>query len=245
MSAWVLVCNPKKFDLLGMWQAEESPGDWTIGRYRNEIQVRDPLAIWLSGSTGGIAAIGEVNGLPYRTEEPTDATYWFDAPTHEHWVVPITVTRWFVPAVARETVKADVELAGTTLVRQPFSPNPHSLSDEQWRRLMDLVSKAEQGNSASPWDLEPGQRIRRTDLHSRYGGSGQGDICPSAKTPNILIFTDPGSGHQHGYYDEWADDGTFHYTGMGQTGNQTFTSGNKAIRDHLVPRVTRRSHLRR
>jgi hypothetical protein len=83
------------------------------------------------------------------------------------------------------------------------------------------------------WDLEPGTPIRRVDLHKRYGGSGQGGICPSAKTPNVLIFTDPSSGHQHGYYDEWSEDGTFRYTGEGQTGDQVFTKGNKAIRDHV------------
>jgi hypothetical protein len=90
------------------------------------------------------------------------------------------------------------------------------------------------GNDPDPsWRLEPGEPIRRVELHDRYGGSRQGGICPSSQTPNVLIFTDPGSGHQHGYYDEWAEDGTFHYTGFGQTGDQTFVSGNKAIRDHV------------
>jgi hypothetical protein len=47
-----------------------------------------------------------------------------------------------------------------------------------------------------------------------------------------LIFTDPRSGEQHGYYDRWATDDSFHYTGRGQRGDQTLTSGNLAIANH-------------
>ncbi|WP_117211869.1 hypothetical protein [Allorhizocola rhizosphaerae] len=82
------------------------------------------------------------------------------------------------------------------------------------------------------WDLTPGQRIRRVELHARYGGSGQGGISPSATTPNVLCFTDPRIGIQYGYEDKPAPDGTFHYAGEGQTGDQTMTRGNRAIFQH-------------
>ncbi|MGW5678038.1 restriction endonuclease [Streptomyces sp. NPDC003860] len=84
------------------------------------------------------------------------------------------------------------------------------------------------------WLLEPGDEVKRKELHDRYGGSRQGGISKCAKSPNVLVFTDPSTGHQHGYYDEWAEDGTFHYTGEGQTGPQSLDStGNAAIRDHV------------
>jgi hypothetical protein len=47
-----------------------------------------------------------------------------------------------------------------------------------------------------------------------------------------MFFTDPASGHQHGYYDGWGSDGNFHYTGEGQRGDQRMIVGNRAIRDH-------------
>lgn len=47
-----------------------------------------------------------------------------------------------------------------------------------------------------------------------------------------MIFTDPRSGEQHGYYDRWATDDSFHYTGRGQRGDQTLTSGNLAVANH-------------
>jgi hypothetical protein len=47
-----------------------------------------------------------------------------------------------------------------------------------------------------------------------------------------MFFTDPASGHKHGYYDGIDADGLFHYVGEGQRGDQRFVQGNKAIRDH-------------
>jgi len=57
-------------------------------------------------------------------------------------------------------------------------------------------------------------------------------ISPSRTTPNILVFTDPRSGERHGYFDQWATDDSFHYTGEGQRGDQTMTRGNLAILSH-------------
>jgi len=83
------------------------------------------------------------------------------------------------------------------------------------------------------WLLQPGETIRRSELHDRYGGSRQDGVSPSRKSPNIFIFTDPRSGEQHGYYDQWLSDGSFHYTGRGQRGDQTLTSGNLAVVNHV------------
>ena len=83
------------------------------------------------------------------------------------------------------------------------------------------------------WHLVPGELVRRVDLHAKYGGSGQNGISPCRESPNVLIFTDPHSGHFHGYVDTWAEDGTFRYTGEGQSGPQEFNRGNRAVRDHI------------
>lgn len=78
------------------------------------------------------------------------------------------------------------------------------------------------------WDLSPGDTIKRKTLHERFGGSGRGGMAPSASTPNVLIFTDPKVGNQHGYYDGWVGD-VFHYTGWGQRGDQEMRAGNRAV----------------
>jgi hypothetical protein len=88
----------------------------------------------------------------------------------------------------------------------------------------------------TPWSLEPGDTILRKELHKRYGGAGQGGIEPSAKTPNVFIFSDLAAGERYGYvYDRWQD-GVFHFTGDGQIGDQVMKHGNRAIRDHRKQR---------
>ncbi|URM92682.1 restriction endonuclease [Streptomyces sp. MRC013] len=82
------------------------------------------------------------------------------------------------------------------------------------------------------WQLKPGDQIERKALHSKYGGRTQGGIGPSAKTPNVFVFTDPVAGEKHGYYDDWMPDGRFHYSGEGQYGDQRMISGNASILNH-------------
>jgi hypothetical protein len=84
------------------------------------------------------------------------------------------------------------------------------------------------------WTLRPGDTIERKELHSLFGGRTQGGIGPSAKTPNVFVFTDPVAGEKHGYYDDWMPDGRFHYSGEGQYGDQQMVSGNASILNHQV-----------
>lgn len=88
------------------------------------------------------------------------------------------------------------------------------------------------GSGNVEWQLKPGDRIERKELHSRFGGRTQGGIGPSAKTPNVFVFTDPVAGEKHGYYDDWMPDGRFHYSGEGQYGDQRMISGNASILNH-------------
>jgi hypothetical protein len=84
-----------------------------------------------------------------------------------------------------------------------------------------------------PWDLEPGERLRRVEVHDRFGGTRQSGVAPSRVTPNVLLFSDPSVGSAHGYDDHWSDDGTiFYYAGRGQTGDQTLDGGNGTILNH-------------
>jgi Domain of unknown function (DUF3883) len=79
--------------------------------------------------------------------------------------------------------------------------------------------------------LSPGQLYRRRELHKQFGGQQQGGISTPAKAPFIFLITGE-SGKQHGYSDEWTNDGVFLYTGEGQHGDMKFAGGNRAILDH-------------
>jgi hypothetical protein len=82
--------------------------------------------------------------------------------------------------------------------------------------------------------VETVRPLYRRELHAAVGGQTQSGISPSAKERVILLFSDPVSGPEHGYIDNWQADGFYHYTGEGQRGDQVMMRGNKAIRDHTL-----------
>ena len=59
---------------------------------------------------------------------------------------------------------------------------------------------------------------RKLDIHGKYGGQGGGGISTPKNFPVVFIFTSQ-SGEEHGYRDEYRNDGVFWYTGEGQTGD--------------------------
>jgi 5-methylcytosine-specific restriction protein A len=86
-------------------------------------------------------------------------------------------------------------------------------------------------NGSAEVVFSPGQMYRRRDLHEKFGGQRQGGISTPAKAPFIFLITGD-SGKQHGYADEWTNDGIFLYTGEGQHGDMKLVGGNRAIHDH-------------
>ncbi len=79
--------------------------------------------------------------------------------------------------------------------------------------------------------LIKGTTYLRKELLEQFGGQLQRGIWTPKEFPVVFIFTGD-SGHAYGYRDGWTDEGVFQYTGEGQSGDMTFTTGNKAIRDH-------------
>lgn len=79
--------------------------------------------------------------------------------------------------------------------------------------------------------LEVGKSYTRKFLLEAFGGQLQSGIWTPKEFPVVFMFTGE-SGQQFGYKDGWTAEGVFAYTGEGQEGDMTFTSGNKAIRDH-------------
>jgi hypothetical protein len=82
--------------------------------------------------------------------------------------------------------------------------------------------------------IKPGATLPRRQVHEMYGGRQQGGIGPSREAPVVLFFTDPATGHRHGYYDGWDADGLYNYCGEGQQGDQRLVQGNKAILNHAA-----------
>lgn len=104
-------------------------------------------------------------------------------------------------------------------------PNARAEHDPQ-RILLD--------RSPEDWDLPVGALLTRSERNARFGGALYGGIEPSARSPNVFLYSDPSRGEAYGYgYDGWADDGRlFLYTGEGREGDQIMSHGNRAILEH-------------
>jgi hypothetical protein len=83
-------------------------------------------------------------------------------------------------------------------------------------------------------EFELGRYYTRAELVATWGGSKQSGISPSAKTKNVLVYTDPEAGEKHGYYDslKLRDDygPLIWYTGAGDDGDQHFDKGSDNYR---------------
>lgn len=86
------------------------------------------------------------------------------------------------------------------------------------------------------WDIAVGETLLRKELHDRWGGGRYGGMEPAVKADSVFLFSNPSAGEAFGYkYDGWHADGTLHYTGDGQVGDQSLrTGGNKSLMDAEV-----------
>lgn len=84
------------------------------------------------------------------------------------------------------------------------------------------------------WDIPQGEELKRQAVHDRYGGNRQRGITTASRQPSSILLFDTTGGSAYGYdFDGPYDDGTYRYTGEGPVGDQIFTRGNAAVRDHL------------
>ncbi|MBN9224135.1 MAG: hypothetical protein ABS63_03575 [Microbacterium sp. SCN 70-27] len=112
-----------------------------------------------------------------------------------------------------------------------------TLPDDRTRWALDdfqteeVRSRLESHEGPPEWALEIGDKARRRAIHRQYGGGQQGGISTSRKTSDIFIFTNPARGSRYGYdlHEGLQADGSFAYTGEGQSGDQEFTHGNRAL----------------
>ncbi len=69
----------------------------------------------------------------------------------------------------------------------------------------------------------------RKNLLEKYGGHFQKGIWTFREFPLVFIFTGA-SGKTYGHKDGWTDNDIFRYTGEGQSGDMTFTTGSHGLK---------------
>ncbi|QHF21039.1 hypothetical protein GTU71_09485 [Rathayibacter sp. VKM Ac-2762] len=88
-------------------------------------------------------------------------------------------------------------------------------------------------SESGPFDLVPGTRTTRREIHARFGGDWRRGISVPRDHRNIFVFTDPVRGAKHGYdvHEGLTPEGVFLYTGEGPSGDQDLNYSNRALRD--------------
>lgn len=72
-SHWVLGCDPDQWDVWSWWESRStSTVTLTITGHVDELRIGDRFALWVSGGTAGIYAIGTLASTPYQAESPED-----------------------------------------------------------------------------------------------------------------------------------------------------------------------------
>lgn len=81
------------------------------------------------------------------------------------------------------------------------------------------------------WNLPAGSVLLRRDIHEVYGGQRYGGISAPKESQYVFLFTDPRTGKKFGYdkFEGPQPDGSYHYSGEGQVGDQEFKRGNKTV----------------
>lgn len=230
MNHWLLQVNPRVWDIDRFFADGRELDSFMVSNFLDAISARDDFVLWQAGKDSGVIGVGRVLGPPVEALSDELDDYWLRDTASLAWSIPIEVTALFrEDPLSRQVFMDDPVLSDATIIRAPQSANPFRLTDEQWDRIQGLMDI--EIIETTPWDLNPGDRIKRTELHDRFGGRTQSGITTSTSSPNILVFTDPATGEQYGYFDEWGTDGCFYYTGEGQSGDQDpDRGGNKALR---------------
>jgi hypothetical protein len=76
------------------------------------------------------------------------------------------------------------------------------------------------------WNIRAGEVVDRPALHARFGGNARTRIAPSASTPNVFVFVDPGS-EETGFW----EGGVLHVPGERVRANRQ-SNANRALAGH-------------
>ncbi len=218
----------------GIWEQVKAVKSWGATTDRpilGRMVPGDRLIIYQGGA--GIIAECRVNRSRFEASGPTDEAS-LDGTRYPYRIGFEIVEEFSRPRRLR--FQEGGVNSETGLQQGRLQTGIAEIEEEVGDRLLAFSREEVSQQSTDDWELIPGEKILRRDLHTKYGGSPQSGISPSAKSPNIMLFTAESSGAQHGYlWDGWSpsDPSVLQYTGEGQTGDQSLSlRGNGAVLSH-------------
>jgi predicted RNA-binding protein with PUA-like domain len=114
--------------------------EWDASRYLRDIRAGDRAALWIAGdpTARGVYAVGSVVGEPYRQLSGDD--YWTDPGDRrrEFWFVDLEFPQLlFEEPILAIDLRRDPRFASATILRIPRGANPHRLSKNEWKAILD------------------------------------------------------------------------------------------------------------
>ncbi|AXO37088.1 EVE domain-containing protein [Micromonospora sp. B006] len=194
---WLLQCNPLKWRIHDFVSDGHEVNAWTVARHLSEIGPDDDVALWLTGSSGGVAAVGHTTGPPAPvTAGRVDDAYYAEPPDPSgvRWAVPVRLTRVFLDQpVSRTALAEDQDFAGSAILTRPWSSNPFPLTNRQWL----VVVRNSFGRGASVNGQLPAEALTgAADLLRRVVGqplatvSGRTNTVVGVRPPHAIVATE-------------------------------------------------------
>lgn len=171
---WLFQANPKIYKIEEAL-AKLSEQSWLVSAHKDLIAPGDKVFFWKSGSNAGIVGEGTVLTSPEMLVEPEEERLFSLQPerfSSPHLGVRVQVDAAIAPPLSREVLRAEIRLAGLSILKFSQGTNFHVTPEEAAviRELLDshgrgdeipggaAVSKEERGSRV--WAYAPGQQAK-------------------------------------------------------------------------------------
>lgn len=137
---WLFQANPKVwigFSEQFKQQTVGATGDWTVSRYRKEIDPGDRVLLWEAGSNARLLAIGELTGEPFELDPSIRRSGEQVKPI---WKVRFQYTHILKEPIQRSTFLKDTVLRKMHHIRAPQGSN-FKVTEEEWKVLQKLINQ--------------------------------------------------------------------------------------------------------
>jgi hypothetical protein len=131
--------NPRRFDIVGAMRTGRHLR-WSLRQHARDVVAGDPALIWMSGSSRGIFAVGQVVAVSPDEPEVADWEREFELepfdPTKRTSIAELDVRA--VAPVSAAILKRDPVLSNLLVLRRPNS-TVFRVSDDEWSALGPMV----------------------------------------------------------------------------------------------------------
>lgn len=194
---WLLQCNPTKWRIHDFVSDGHEINAWTVTRHLGEIGPDDDVALWLTGGSGGVVAVGHTTGLPAPVVAGrVDDAYYAVPPDHSaiRWAVPIRLTRVFVDQpVPRTALAEDKDFTDSAILARPWSSNPFPLTDRHWLAVIrNSFGRGTPINGHLPAEAMTGAAdlLRRLVGQPLTTASGRTNTVIGVRPPHAIVATE-------------------------------------------------------